>query len=287
MSPPEEIADAPLGVALDLATALEDDAGSLSTVLSHAWEIWGPNGGYLAALALRAAGLRAEIGQPASIYCQFLSSPEFDRVELEVEQLRRSRRAEALMVRMTQAHKLVLQALVGTAADAPGYEHQLAHAPVVATPEELKSTEELWSAEQRPPFRFWENVERRPVDQLFTPRGAAGEERAPLVQEWIRFRPSGSLEDPFVDAARSLIVLDTYGWPAAFRTHHDGVYIAPSLDTSAWFHQFNPRSEWLLIDHECAIGARGLLGVNGRVWDARGRLLATGSSQLCCVPARG
>ena len=45
-------------------------------------EIWGPSGGYLAALALRAAGLCAEIPRPASYYCHFLASPEFDEVEL-------------------------------------------------------------------------------------------------------------------------------------------------------------------------------------------------------------
>ena len=61
-------------------------------------------------------------------------------------------------------------------------------------------------------------------------------------------------------------------------------YLAPNLDTSAWFHHFNPASEWLLIDHECTVADHGLMGVNGRVWDTDGRLLATGSAQLCCIP---
>ena len=56
-------------VALDQATRLEGDAGRYSVVLSDAWEIWGPSGGYLAALALRAAGDCAEIPRPASFYC--------------------------------------------------------------------------------------------------------------------------------------------------------------------------------------------------------------------------
>jgi acyl-CoA thioesterase II len=282
----ERAADQARGAGLDQATLLERDGGKLSTVLSEAWAIWGPNGGYLAALALRAAGSCAEIGQPASIYCQFLSSPDFDRVELDVDHLKRSRRAEALAVRISQAGKLVVQALVRTAADAPGYDHQLPRAPVVPPPAALKSTDELWAAEQRPPFRFWDNLERRPVDQRFTPRAPTSEPRDPVVQEWTRFRPVASFEDPFLDAARSLILLDTYGWPAAFRAHRDGAFIAPNLDTSAWFHQFSPRSEWLLIDHQCSVGARGLLGACGRVWDPEGRLLATGNSQLCCIPAQ-
>jgi acyl-CoA thioesterase len=112
----------------------------------------------------------------------------------------------------------------------------------------------------------------------------SGEGRQPIVREWVRFRPVGCFGDPFVDAARSLILLDTYGWPAAFRMHRDGLYIAPNLDTSAWFHRSSLHSEWLLIDHECPVAERGLLGVSGRVWDLDRRLLVSGSAQLYCIP---
>lgn len=67
------------GVALDRALALEGEGPVYATTLSREWEIWGPNGGYLAALALRAAGLGAEIGRPASFYCHFLRSPSSPR----------------------------------------------------------------------------------------------------------------------------------------------------------------------------------------------------------------
>jgi len=273
------------GADLDEATALVGDGQRFSTVLSEAWEIWGPNGGYLAALALRAAGVCAEIDHPASLYCHFLRSPEFDGVELEVEHLRRSRRAEAISVQMTQGHKPVLQALVRTAAQAPGYEYQHSHAPSVPRPEDLRATEELWREHERPPFRFWKNLERRPVDQGYKPMSPGNERRDPVVREWVRYRPTARFGDPFVDAMRALILLDTYGWPAAFRALGDGTYIAPNLDTAVWFHQFSPSSEWLLIDQESVLGARGLLGVRGNVWDLDGRLLATGGSQLCCIPA--
>ena len=268
------------GVALDQATELDGENGSYSTDLSRVWEIWGPNGGYLAAIALRAAGMHAEIQKPASFYCHFLRSPDFDQVELEVSLLKQSRRSEALSVQMTQQGKPVLHALVRTALDAPGYEHQLAQMPNVAPPEELSSIEKLLQESERPPYRFWENIERRPIDQTLTT-----ESQPAIVREWTRFRPQASFNDPFIDGARSLILLDTYGWPAAYRTHRDGPYIAPNLDTSIWFHHFSPSSEWLLIDHECLIGNQGLLGVSGRVWDREGRLLATGGAQLCCIPA--
>jgi acyl-CoA thioesterase-2 len=275
-----------LGVSLEEATRLVDEDGSYSALLSPAWEIWGPNGGYLAALALRAAGTVAEIGQPASFYCHFLRSPDFDRVELEVDFLKRGRRSESLVVRMTQRGAPVLQALVRTAADAAGHELQQELAPNVPGPRELRSIEQLGTENERARFPFWENIERRPLDQRWpldpNPDTAS---RPALVREWARLRPEACFEDPFLEAARSLILLDTYGWPALYRKYGEQTHMAPNLDTSAWFHRLSPASEWLLIDHECLIGHRGLLGVSGRVWSEDGRLVATGSAQLCCLPA--
>jgi acyl-CoA thioesterase len=62
--------------------------------------------------------------------------------------------------------------------------------------------------------------------------------------------------------------------------------VAPNLDTSVWFHRSATASEWLLVDHECQVADDGLLGVSGRIWDAGGNLLATGSAQLCLIPIR-
>ncbi len=269
---------------LDRATRIAAEDGSYRAHLSEDWGIWGPNGGYLATIALRAAGMVAQIKRPASFYCHFLSSPSFAAVELDVSVLKQGRRAESLAVEMTQQGKPVLHALVRTAAEAPGYSHQHPRAPAVPLPEALMSSEELRPTtkvptDKRPSFSFWSNVERRPVDQSISDRPTA-----PTIREWARFRPTACFEDPFLDAARSLILLDTFGFPAAHRHHRSWEYLAPNLDTSAWFHNFSPGCEWLLIDSECAVADGGLMGVGGRVWDAEGRLLATGSAQLCCIP---
>jgi acyl-CoA thioesterase-2 len=264
---------------LEHATRVEGDDGRYVARLSKDWEIWGPNGGYLAALALRAAGMLAQIRQPVSFYCHFLNSPAFDAVDLEVNALKQGRRAESFAVEMTQEGKPVLQALVKTVADGPGYSHQHLEAPDVPPPAGLKTYQELRPV--RPTFSFWSNLERRPVDQSMTE-----EPSAPLLREWVRYRPRPCFDDPFVDAARTLILLDTFGFPAAYQQYRSWEYLAPNLDTSAWFHQFSPDCEWLLIDHECVIADHGLMGVSGKVWDTDGRLLATGSAQLCCIPNR-
>jgi acyl-CoA thioesterase len=262
-------------VNLSHATRVVGSDGQFSATLSDQWEIWGPNGGYLAAIALRAAGEAAEIARPRSFYCHFLSSPAFGPVEVEVTVLKRGRRAESFSVSMTQEGKAVLHALVKTATDGPGYEHQHPVMPGVPPPEEVEAYEWV-PAPGDPAFRFWENVERRRVPP------AAGD-RSPVVREWTRFRPVPCFEDPFLDAARSLILLDTFGFPAAYQRYRSWDYLAPNLDTSLWLHRFNPSCEWLLVDHECTIAGDGLMGVSGRIWDTDGALLATGAAQLCCI----
>ncbi len=263
-------------VDLELATRVEGDSGSYSAVLSDEWEIWGPNGGYLAAIALRAVGEEAEIRRPRSFYCHFLSSPAFAAVHVDVTVLKRGRRAESFAVAMTQDSKPILHALVKTATDGPGYSHQHQVMPSVAQPDELKVYEHVLAPGRRA-FRFWENVERRPVL-------ADADDRSPIVREWTRFRPTPCFDDPFVDASRALILLDTFGFPAAYQRYRSWEYLAPNLDTSVWLHRFNPACEWLLVDHQCTVAEHGLMGVNGTVWDTNGRLLASGSAQLCCVP---
>jgi acyl-CoA thioesterase len=269
--------EAARAISLDEATRLEGDSGRYSIRLDDAWEIWGPSGGYLAAIALRAAGAGAEIPRPAGFYCHFLSSPAFDEVELTVETLKRGRRSESVSVRMTQEGRPVLQALVRTAAEAPGYEHQEAAAPAVAPPEASEPLLRL--KDGKPIFNFWANLScRRPEP------GPVGAPAPPVIREWVRFEPEPSFDDPFLDAARPLILLDTFGWPAAWQRYRGADYVAPNLDTYVLFHRPAAGRDWLLVDHECPVAADGLLGVSGRVWDVDGRLLAGGSAQLLCIP---
>jgi acyl-CoA thioesterase len=266
-------------VALDEATELEGADGAYSVELSREWEIWGPSGGYLAALTLRAAGMRAQVPRPVSYYCHFLSPPEFDRVELSVETIKQGRRSESLAVRMTQGGREVLHAMVRTAAEGPGYRHQEASAPEIAPPEESRPYERLAKDGTRV-YPFWNNVSCRRPDL----DDAADGDPPPLIREWVRFEPTSSFEDPFIDAARPLILLDTFGWPAVYQRYRGVDFVAPNLDTAIWFHHPAAESGWLLVDHESTVAGEGLIGVNGRIWNTDGRLLASGGAQLYCIP---
>ena len=62
------MSDAPAPIGLDEATNLQGDDANYSIGLDQGWEIWGPSGGYLAALTLRAAGRCAEIPAPGELF---------------------------------------------------------------------------------------------------------------------------------------------------------------------------------------------------------------------------
>jgi acyl-CoA thioesterase-2 len=267
----------------EVDTAIEGEAGRYHAVLSEDWDIWGPNGGYLATIALRAAGREAQVQRPSSFSAHFLSVARFAPVDVEVEVLRRGRSTESFRVSVSQQGKPIIVAMVRTAAEGPGLEHDVARAPEVPDPETLASTEELRDPEWGAPYPFWQNLEARPVhpERFKEPP----QPRPPTFREWYRFRPRATFEDPFVDAGRQLLLIDTLSWPAACQPHPNTAFRAPNLDVTTWFHRADPKGEWLLADHESHVAAGALMGTTARVWSREGRLLASGGAQLFCVPA--
>jgi acyl-CoA thioesterase len=118
-------------------------------------------------------------------------------------------------------------------------------------------------------MRFWSNLEIRGV------KNDAG-----FYSHWYRFAPQPDIEDPFVDAARSLILIDTMQWPARYHMESEPPpYVAPSLDLYVQFHRFNPHSQWLFSDARSLSAAHGLISGSATVWDEDGNLLASGGSQ--------
>ena len=70
--------------------------------------MWGPNGGYVAAIALRAALAESRLPRPASFHCQFLAVGEFAPVEVHVASLGGGKRAEALRIEVAQGQRLLI-----------------------------------------------------------------------------------------------------------------------------------------------------------------------------------
>jgi len=174
---------------------------------------------------------------------------------------------------------------VRTAAEGPGLEHDVARLPDVPGPDALDDIETLVERhriERKSRHNFWQNLEARPTDPARMLEGPRA--RPPVWREWYRFRPRDTFDDPWTDAARYLLLLDTLSWPAAVQAHPETPYTAPSLDVVAWFHRAAPEAAWLLADHVSPVGAGGLLGTTGRIFSPDGHLLASGGSQLLCVP---
>lgn len=163
---------------LDAATAVEGGNGRYRARISPDWAIWGPNGGYIASIALRAAGAHGSLARPASIAGHFLSVADFDDVEIEVQTLRASTRAELTSVAVRQ----------------------------VPRPEALTSVHALREAKALEPLSsFWHNLDPRPTAWL------ADDERrprsSPVDVSWYHL-PGPETGDAWLDASRSVVLCE-------------------------------------------------------------------------------
>ena len=100
-------------------------------------------------------------------------------------------------------------------------------------------------------------------------------------QEWLRFVPTSTFDDPWVDAARCLILVDLPSWPSAHRVHawSEPPFVAPTLDLNVAFHRPPTGEEWLLCDGAAPLSTAGLFGWNARVCSGAGTLHASGGGQ--------
>ena len=281
----------------DLAedTAVEQvGEGQFTAKLSREWEIWGPMGGYVAAVAMRAAGAAGGLARPVSFFCQYHSVAAFESVDLTVTALRSARTALAQRVEMTQNGKPIIEATIWSVVeDLAGLEHDITTPPEVAGPDGLPSITELITEEELeagPPFPFWTNFDSKPL--RFIPR-SEWPPKEPLTPEWRgwqKFLPTALWDDPWIDACRSLILVDVQSWPAAStqHAHVDHGFYAPSLDLYVAFHEVPSPSEWLLADGYGPVAGNGVMHWDGRLWSEDRKLVATGMGQLLCrrMPGR-
>jgi acyl-CoA thioesterase-2 len=260
--------------------------GRYRGTVSADWEIWGPMGGYIAAFALRAAGAATEHPHPAAFSCHYLGVARFEPIDITVSVRKQGRAASSHRVEISQEGRPILDAMVWSVADTEGLEHDETVAPDLPGPDQLPSIEELLPPDAAPPFPFWRNFDAKPIafEAEWPPEGP----RPARWQEWLRFLPAASFADPWVDAARSVILVDLPSWPSAHRPHawRQPPFIAPTLDLSVAFHRPTADDEWLLCDGSAPLSTRGLFGWTARVWSAGGHLHASGGGQCLYRPVR-
>ena len=159
-------------------TAVQGADGRYTSTLSPDWEIWGPAGGYLAAVALRAAGVHTGFPRPASLVGHFLGVATFAPVDLEVTTLRSARRAESMRVGLTQEGRPVFEALVWAVASLDGLTHDTSRPPAAPPPAEVPTARERMAAAGAEPeveHPFWQNLEERPLDWIDDWMGRSGQ----------------------------------------------------------------------------------------------------------------
>ena len=266
-------------------TAVRRQDGHYRGALSEDWRIWGPQGGYIASVALRAAGQACGRPRPASINAQFCRAGQFAPVDIIVEVLRETRVASVVDVEIRQDGELLLKAAVWGVDDLDGLEHHSHTRPgPLPDPETLPPTSERMADESGPSYPFWQNLDNRQPHWIedWDNRPAMPAERG----EWFRFVPQARFDDPWVDACRSLVLIDVGSWPVAVLPHIGELdYFAPTTEVTARFIGDGRDDEWLESWAWAPRATGGLIGARGEIWSRDGRLIAMGGSTLLCRPA--
>lgn len=269
--------------ALHIDTATRCEGDRLVANLSRDWEVWGPNGGYVAAIALRAAGTVAPPDhRPATFSVQYLAVGAFGDADVEVTPVKQGRSAWLINVALRQGERVFLQAQLWTTNRTEGPALLEAKPAEIPPPEALKSVGEYvrehYGEKAGDPPPFWANFECKPVQ--WWPWEERPPARPPRLAEWYLFKDYKA-GDAFLDFCRAVILLDTMIWPAfAGSLDAQADYIAPSLDLTVWFHEPAGAAEWLLVDAKADVAREGLIHGHSRIWTPDGRLVASGGSNL-------
>lgn len=269
------------------ATAVWNDGVHDQALIDSDWFIWGPFGGYLAALAMRAMAGRSAFGRPATFSCQYLNVGKAGAACVAVEILKHGRSAECLRASVSQDGRPLLEAQAWIVADQlSGIEHDDAPSPAACSPDSLADWHGFGDESKSP---IWHHIQRRPLPEFRSAPQSAG---LPRWTCWLKLRDILPAGDPALQAARAILWMDLAPWNAALNAHGwPTTHLAPTLDLTV---QFQPdlyaaemnTADWMLVETASPQASAGLFGANTRLSSASGKLLAIGAAQGLCVPNR-
>lgn len=232
----------------------------------------GPNGGYVAALILRA--IRAELDDgslhPRSLSIHYLRPPHDGEIAIEVTIERAGRTATACSARLVQEGRVMCIALCTLSRDFEEAASWSTPAPEVPPPEAI----EPFDTSFMPP-RIFEQVEMRMTFGAIPFSGAA----EALAGGWVRTGHPCPLEPELI-----AMYTDVW-WPASF-PRLDHLVPAPTLDLTIHFRGTPPPGEHqhVLARFSSTTGAEGFFEEDGMLWSEDGVLLAQ-SRQLALLRA--
>jgi acyl-CoA thioesterase II len=267
------------------ATTLAPCGAGYTATLDPVWDIWGPAGGYIAAIALRAARERAAAGhRPVSIMGQFVRVAKPGNLDVQIAAVKEGA-SSLFSVTLAQEGNPIFLAQIWTTARNDASLPITPTMPDVPAPFALRDQDEIAAERGVPTNKFWRNLEGRPVHfRLHSDPPAP----MPTQLRWLRFREWSAGEDLFYDAMRTALLIDLGIWPGHWhKLTETASYLAPSLDLTVYFHGSEPAGDWLLSDADSDVSGNGLISGRVRIWSQDGRALATGSGHcLVTVPRK-
>ncbi len=258
---------------LAAATAVSPDGGGRYTgEIRPGWDIMGnANGGYLLAVAARAAAHAAERPDPVSVTAHYLRPVKPGPVMIQTEVLRAGRRFA--VARATLAAEKSLVAVLGTYGTLEPSDHleRLESGPPDIPPPDdclpIEPTEMF-----PPPFMGRVEVRLDPTGTPFATGPATGK---PRVKGWFRLR-----NDEPIDTMALLVAVDAF--PPTIINANLPIAWTPTIELTAHVRA-RPQPGWLRCAFTTRFITSGFLEEDGEVWDASGTLVAQ-SRQLALLP---
>ena len=231
------------------------------------WIERGPNGGYVAALVLRA--VVAEVGdaerRTRSFTIHYLSPPAEGPVEVQVTVERQGRSLTSASARLVQDGRLLAIAVGAFSTSRPSVEFNDLVMPDVAPPEELVSSDPALGPVMRQRYE-----QRWAVGPL--PFSGGGEA---VAGGWIRLAPAehGDPSPPLDDV--TLVAMADAWMPPIFSRLSTPAAV-PTVDLTVHLRGPIPaeQDDWVLVVFRSSVASDGFIEEDGELWSRDGTLLA-------------
>jgi acyl-CoA thioesterase len=266
---------APPATEFDRATAVAPlGDGAWAGAIDEGWFAGrGPNGGYLAAIVLRAmvAALDDPGREPRSLTCHYLRPPAAGPVRIDVAVERSGRATSTLTARLTQDGRQCVLAVAAFGVEVPAPAAYATAPPAVPAPEDVAPVDNSSSG-----LSIVSRFEARPAvgERMFAGAGEA------VTGGWLRFA-----DERDTDAIALAMFADAW-WPAPWVRLREPV-AAPTIDLTVHFRA--PRAadalapgEPVLAVFRSTTAAEGFFEEDGELWTRDGVLLAQ-SRQLALL----
>ena len=249
-----------------------------SALISDAWQInVGPNGGYIAALLLKAIKLTAADLQSRSFTTHFLSASVAGPAAITVSIEKLGRTVSTATARLTQRGKTIAISICSFAPSRQILSHNEIKMPLVVKPGAVPAAHRMnASMPYYGDFRA-QYDQRLTIGPIPPQKGVTA-----CVGGWTRLKEPRPIDD------LSILAISDSWYPALFSVTEEKVH-APTIDHTVHFLRapsINDAHAFVLVMFETEVAADGYLIEDGFIWSESGELLAR-SRQLAIILEQG